>query len=550
MLRKIIRTILTKVGRKTLKENICLQLKKFPHCEKISKGVQTVFHLPPVRVDENLDLLLLELPPRYIPMIPNGIGHLYNVLKKSPYKFQLIDFNIYSFRWFHQLPSKEDVLKGLQLMGNNVDPWDNTNVDFWQRDEMLNVINPILASLIEDIIKKRPRSIGISLNGSNRHVAKVVIRRIKESLPEIVIIVGGYDCVYHSVGPYLFSDFDYMAIGEAEETILPLLEAIHAGRRTFDLPGIVSKYDSQGRVWMPKPGPADLDAIGYPRYEWTNLEWYRDLNNNPMLMPITSSRGCKWGRCRFCGECFSFRKRSPIAVVDEIEFLHTNGFNCFHFNESDVNGDPENLYNICSEVIRRNLSVSLMGQLRIDKCNTPEYMKHLAQAGFKHLRFGVDGWSDQILKLQRKGYNMKIVADNLRATSGAKIYTTVNIVIGVPGEREEDVDEAIKNMIALKPYIACIESFNTLLLIGGSEYYKRPSEYGIIFRGNADEIKKEHPHIIPPDLWYSENPYIDQHVRLARLEKICQRLFDNDVTIGPFAKQVIKGLRERKDANA
>ena len=123
-------------------------------------------------------------------------------------------------------------------------------------------------------------------------------------------MVGGYDCVYAHVGPVLFPDFDYMVIFEGELTIGPLVSALARGQRPKDVPGILSRFDSPGRVWESAPLLADLDSVDYPRYQWAdNMVLYQTYDRKH-LVPITASRGCKWGRCRFCGERFPFRNRT------------------------------------------------------------------------------------------------------------------------------------------------------------------------------------------------------------------------------------------------
>ncbi len=306
---------------------------------------------------------------------------------------------------------------------------------------------------------------------------------------------------------------------------------------------IISRFDFPDRPWS-TAALENLDEIDWPKYQWAKHYWYQTYDRRH-LVPITGSRGCHWGKCRFCAERFYFRKRNPKEVVNEIEYFTKLGFHSFHFNESDVNGDPQNLHDICSEIIARDLKVSLVGQLRIDRRNTAEYLGHLAKAGFKHLRFGVDGWNDRLLILMRKGYKMNLVFQNLRDCHQAGIVTTVNMVIGIPGETEEDIDECIANFIKCKDFIHSVESFNTLLLACGSEYYSNPGDYKIRFRGNKEDIYKQYADYIPTDLWHSEAPYIDQEVRLKRLNSVLDSLYLKGVNIGPFATKVIERLRNR-----
>ena len=502
--------------------------------------------IPNTEIKDNLDFLVLELPPRYMPMMPNGLGYVYNILLETEIKFQLLDINILMYHQYHSdrlLSSKKiDVALG----GNSDDPWDNTNSQDWHKQQIIDYFWPELEKILKKIVLRRPKAVGISLNGNNREVARMFVSELRKKLPDLLLVVGGYDCVYKGVGPQLFKEFDYMVIGEAEMSLPQLVTEISKGRRPRNLPGIVSKFDSEDRNWE-APILDDLDAIDFPRYEWTQLELYQTFKREH-LVPITASRGCKWGRCRFCAECFPFRNRSPEKVADEIEYMVEKGFHSFHFNESDVNGRPDVLHKICSEIIDRKLNVRLMGQLRIDKRNTVDYMAHLASAGFKHLRFGVDGWSNRVLQLQRKGYNMRIAMDNLHACHSSGIYTTVNMVIGIPGETDDDIEDMIQNVISCKEYIDCVEGINTLILGAGSAYYLNPDDYKIKFRGAKQQIYKDHPYFIPADLWYSESPYIDLSIRINRLDRICAALHEAGINIGGYTERANILLKERYDA--
>ena len=500
--------------------------------------------IPTFKVQPDLDFLLLEIPPRYFPMMPNGLSYVHNILMKCGINFQTIDMNIITYHRFHERRLRERLDYVVTSSGYVMkeDPWDNANMSEWDKPEVIAHFMAELESLLTEIVRNKPKAVGISLSGNNRSLVKAFVKELRRRVPQTVIVVGGYDCVYYGLGQHLFSDFDYMVIGEAELTLEPLIKALAQGKRPKDLIGIVSRYDSPGRVWFKPPLLQDLDMIDFPRYQWANHVWYQDCERRHFV-PITSSRGCHWARCRFCGECFAFRRRTPAKVADEIEYHTKYGFHAFHFNESDVNGDPQALHDLCSEIIRRELKVKFLGQLRIDRRNTEAYFKHLAKAGFTHLRFGVDGWTDNLLKLQNKGYNMEIVFQNLRDCSASGITTTVNMVIGVPGETEDDIDEAIRNIVSCKNYISVVESFNTLLLVCGSEYHRNPDKYKIHFRKDREEIYASHVHYIPAELWYSEEPYIDQDVRMRRMEKIISELYKVGVNIGSFASKVVENLR-------
>ena len=493
--------------------------------------------IPDNSFQKDQDMILLELPPRYLPIIPNGIGYVHNILKSTGMRFQTVDLNIILYHRFHS----RRIAEGLTAANGDIpmdDPWDNINCEAWSGDAVLSFFRSDMEEIISGLIAARPKVIGFSLNGFNRVLAGRITARLREALPDIIVLVGGYDCVYPTVGPKVFSDFDYMFIGEAELTLPPLLRELMEGRRPGNLPGIISRFDTPDRVWQDGPLPTDLDMYGFPRYEWADIRLYR-YHNGYLLVPITASRGCHWARCNFCAECFAWRQRRPELVVDEIEWLTTLGCDLFHFNESDLNGDHATFLAICDEIIRRKLAVRLVGQLRIDKKNTRQFFQKLAKAGFCSLRFGVDGWSKNTLRLQNKGYTMEMVHQNLRDCYQSGIPVDVNMVLGVPGETDQDVSEMIENLLKSQQFINSIAGLNPLILSAGSRYYRDPDRFDIRFRGDREKIYAEHPTAIPTELWYSENPYIDQPVRIERMKRIITSLHEHGFNVGHYAQYII-----------
>ncbi len=493
--------------------------------------------IPDIEFLPDQELILLELPQRYTPMMPNGLAYVHNILKTTGIRFQTVDLNIIFYHRYHsrRILSGSDTVISPSGYKMSDDPWDTINSDEWNKPEVIDYFRSDINEVINGLVKARPKIIGVSVSGTNRTVAREVVRGVRALYPEVIILVGGYDCVYHYVAPHLFPEYDYMVISEAELTLGPLLKALVAGEKPKDLPGVISKYDSPGRTWVDGPLLGDLDSIDFPRYDWIDFNLYRTYLDWKVV-PIISNRGCRWSRCRFCCECFSWRKRSPKKVVDEMEWFNGHGFRQFRFNESDMNGDPDALLEICDEILKRQLKITFSGGLRVDKRGTPEFFKRLHEAGCKQLVFGVDGWSDHTLRLQNKGYTMRMAEENLRNCHEAGISVNVNMVIGVPGETEDDVTESIDNIVRYKGYIDCFQNLNILILGAGSEYYLNPEQFNICFRGEKRELYEKYPHFIPPELWYSVNPYIDLKVRVERIKRVYYALRAGGVNVGAYAE--------------
>jgi hypothetical protein len=492
--------------------------------------------IPVVRIQPGLDFLLLHLPP-FDGMLPNGLAYVHNALRRAAVRFQTVDLNILLCHRFYQrmfFGRGPTVTASGAVLPQGL--WGLDDHSVWEQEEVLAYFWDEIGEVIRQIAQQRPKAVGLSVHATNRMLSKRFVRELRAAAPDVLVVVGGYDCAHRETGPHLFPDFDYMAIFEADLTVGPLVQALARGERPRDLPGIVSRFDSPDRAWQETPLLQDLDSVDFPRYQWTDPELYRIVcrpSNN--VIPISASRGCAWGRCRFCDECFPFRSRSPLKVVDEIEEWTLRGPRSFYFFESDVNGDPALLEALCTEVIRRGLRVFLTAQMRIDKHNTPDYFRHLKRAGFGRVRFGVDGWTDRTLQLQRKGYNMAMVAQNLHDCTAAGIVTDVNVVVGVPGETEHDIDESIANLIRLRSDFNAVEYMNPLFLRAGCEYFRDAEQYQIHFHTDRDTILRKHGCMVPPELWHSEDPYIDQQVRLQRIARICAAMKANGLPLGRAA---------------
>ena len=216
------------------------------------------------------------------------------------------------------------------------------------------------------------------------------------------------------------------------------------------------------------------------------------------------------------------------------------------FNESDLNGAPETVLQICDEIISRGLKIKLTAQLRIHKkCDRAFYQK-LALAGFVALRFGVDAFSENTLRLQKKGYTKDTVRQNLRDCWESGIYTEVNWVIGVPGETDADCKEGIDFILENQKYIGRVCNINPLLMVNGSVYWIAPESHGIRFNDDKKKIFEENQRYVPSALWYSVDPYIDASVRKKRFEDIIVSLIDGGFTLGPWALKVYDDVKTSK----
>ena len=526
---------------------------RFPDIVPSHAWVQVEKNIYPIQIpkpvfDENLDMILIDCPSRNLSMMPNGLGYVHNALKKLKINHAVYDLDIIAYHRFHMhrmfnLGDDNELPSGRMLPK---DPWQAEHYDIWGEEEITDYMLPLIMDVVDKVCAAKPKLIGMSLQQCNIQISTAVAREIKSRLPETKIIVGGFSCYNPNIGFKAFPLADYMCIGEADLTVGELVNNLVKGEEIVDMPGVLSKQDTPFQLFVPAPMENDLDKLDDPRYEWFPLSIYRNWDGY-QLTPVIASRGCRWSRCTFCAERFYWRIRDPKKFVDELEYLVSQGCHLFMFNESDLNGSPETVLEICDEIIRRGLRIKLTAQLRIHKKSDRAFFEKLAAAGFVALRFGVDAFSENTLRLQKKGYTKDTVRQNLKDCFECGIYTEVNWVIGVPGETEEDCREGVEFILENKQYIGRIANINPLILVNGSVYWIDPESHGIRFNGDKDEILQENDRYVPSSKWYSIDPHIDADVRKERFESIIVDLMDGGFVLGPWAQKIYDQVKYRLD---
>jgi hypothetical protein len=506
--------------------------------------------IPEVVLPAEKDILLIDCPARNLALMPNGLAYVNNALKKEQISFSVFDLDIVTYHRYHVSRLFDEggriVLPSGRVLP--IDPWQAEHYDLWNMPEVIDFFMPIIAEAADEIVRAKPKILALSVQQCSEAFSRRLVNLVRERLPEIVVLVGGFSCYNADIGLKSFPEADYMCIGEADLTVGPLVEALVLGERPRNIAGVVSRFDDLAIPFIPAPMPHSLSTIESPKYEWFDINTYRNFNGY-QLTPIIASRGCRWSRCTFCAERFYWRIRDPKEFADELEWLASQGCTLFMFNESDLNGMPEKVLEICDEIIRRNLNLKLTGQLRIHKKSDRAYFQKLKQAGFVALRFGVDAFSANTLRLQKKGYSTEMISQNLKDCWEAGIFTEVNWVIGVPGETDADVDEGIELILKNRDYIGRLANINPLILVNGGVYWLDPEAHNIAFREPKEQLYAKHPRVIPADLWYSTEPYIDAQVRKERFEKIVLALHDANFPVGEWAARVIEDVKYARDRN-
>jgi radical SAM superfamily enzyme YgiQ (UPF0313 family) len=364
---------------------------------------------------------------------PYNISKLTGMLRNNGYSVKAYDINIEAYHFF--------------LKEHGEDYWKSERYFLWQDKEnfdkyILPDLQPILYRIAEDIAFSGVRVVGFSLYITNYFATMVLVRYLKELVPDICFIVGGPETI---TGSYWFDSdakniFNYIFVGEAEETLLYTLETLP---EEYPINKIVGSVDSR----------LDLDVYAYPDYSDYVLSNYLMSGAS-----IETSRGCV-AKCSFCTEThfWKFRSTTPERVVEEIEHqVEKYGIKHFWFVDSLVNGDIKNFIQLLDLLIEKPWEIRWNSYARCDGRMTEEVFKKIADSGCSALSFGVESGSQKVLDDMKKKIKVWEVEENFKHGKKIGMFNHANWMVGFPTEEPIDALHSLQLIYNCRKWVAAI----------------------------------------------------------------------------------------------
>ena len=175
-----------------------------------------------------------------------------------------------------------------------------------------------------DLCKRfAPDVVGLQCNFTTERNRTVrLAKRIKLENPGTFVVVGGHDA---SRDPSWFNDdvIDAVAVGDGEEVMPPMVDAIQRGHDLATIPGLM--LHREGRWVSTGHAPTRKNLDDYPLPARHLIEHYADhyyINFHKPLALMETARGCPF-KCNFCSVWkfheSTFREKSPARVVRELQ---------------------------------------------------------------------------------------------------------------------------------------------------------------------------------------------------------------------------------------
>ena len=287
-------------------------------------------------------------------------------------------------------------------------------------------------------------------------------------------VVGGGVYATHGHADMLESGyFDYVITGEGDVSFPKLVAALSRGERPDE--GVID-----GEM------PENLDNLPFPEIRLYDIEFYKSLPGwSGFRTPATGlicTRGCP-AQCTFCKplaeEMFGkkIRFRSIDNVMEEIRwYVNEFGIKTIHTYDDTFTFKKSYVLEFCERMANEALDVDWTVNTR-SNCLDDEVAAAFKKAGCKMISFGFESGSQRILDFIKKGIT---VEQSLRAAEICHKYRIrflANILVGIPGETDEDFELTLKFLRRIKADIVYI---NNLIPYPGTAIRDYCEERGLL----------------------------------------------------------------------
>jgi radical SAM superfamily enzyme YgiQ (UPF0313 family) len=436
------------------------------------------------------------------------------------------------------------------------------------------------AGFREALRKHQPHIVAIYEDDFN-FLTKMCLTRMRDIAWEMIeaarqagarVVVHGSDATDHAAD-YLRNGCDYVVEGEAEYTLLDLVNAMSRGSDPTGIPGVKGQSGCGrslpveihghrpmgGERQLPLPARDLIDVRSY-RTAWKKA-------GRPFSLNLIASRGCPF-RCNWCakpifGDAFQLRPAAEVAF--EMKLLRdAYGAEHLWFADDIFGLNRHWLQEFARSVEQLQCAMPFKIQARADLL-TKESVQALRRAGCTEVWMGVESGSQKILDAMEKGLRVEevIVAREYLKQEG--IRACYFLQLGYPGEQWEDLQKTIALVRETQPDDVGV-SFSYPLpntrfhakvkqQLGAKQNWSDSEDLCVMFKGaysdrmyravrdalhaEVESWKPGVPREVRPDLWQE----------VAALEPVCRNLDATEFTEPgnanefPILSNAVPGLR-------
>lgn len=318
----------------------------------------------------------------------------------------------------------------------------------------------IWKKLADTVRQTRPTAVGISYLTPLKHTVERTAELVKEINQDIKIIVGSFHPTFCPEEVMQNPDIDFVIRGEGEIPLLRLVKELKKDSPKWETIPRIHYRDKDGQI-QNNTGTNlinNLDELPFPaRDQVLNCDY-----NTYRCHSISTARGCPY-TCTFCADRRLWggkvRRRSVANVIEELKLLKdTYKIDYVEFVDGTFTFDRKYLRAFCNTMIDYKLNIEWRCTARYDNLNE-ELLHLMKKANCAGLYLGLESGSDKVLKAIDKKINVEKILTVSKMIYNSGIPSVTSVLMGLPDESQEDMEETLKLMKKVKTDIFDVNSY-------------------------------------------------------------------------------------------
>ena len=317
-------------------------------------------------------------------------------------------------------------------------------------------------TLVNMALASKPDIFALTCYSPFFHLNTSLAQKIRESGSKIPIIVGGpHITIMKEKIAQQYPQFDYLFIGESEQSLPNFLTAYEKRHDLSQTDGIIFKKNNEIIAGKPQWIPTTIKITGKTVEQESALDRYpfpaRHLlpmkryllgtaDGRNHFTSIHTMRGCPW-HCIFCAsealKTTRMAMRSPESVVNEIkQVLKDYPYITHVFFTDDVLTlwYEQHMRKVCDLILEEGIKITFESSTRANLVED-EMVAHMAKAGLVRMSMGLETVNTQMRDTMRKQVKLEDYTKALKIFEKYGVEGMTSVMIGLPGETRESIEE-------------------------------------------------------------------------------------------------------------
>lgn len=349
--------------------------------------------------------------------------------------------------------------------------------------------------IVEEILQTEADVVGISVSIWNVEQSRTLASILKESRPEIIIILGGPEVSYE---PEFFIqnwDIDYIVSGEGEFVLGELLDALEKGGNIDEIAFVSSKSKiSRGTA------QADIEKLSRLDSPYSLERDKEELRNR--IIYFETSRGCPY-RCQYCLSSLEKGVRYfPMEYIHKnLNYLIESDTRRIKFLDRTFNLNKkhtEEVFGFLLENYRPELSCQFEIYADLLDDETIESLNSRLPKDFFRFEIGIQSTYEPTNREVKRIQNFPLLASNIqKLMDGDKIDLHLDLIAGLPYETFDRFVQSFNDVFVLR---AKELQLGFLKMLRGTALRRNAEKYGYIYDKKAPYEIIEHKDITAAEL--------------------------------------------------